>query len=282
MTALYRINDVAERFGVSKSTLREWEQHGLVSPDRAPSGYRRYSDTDIQRIADILRMRRIEGLNINAIAAVLKRSDAAGGRSGTARSSRPETPGTAESLRGTGPSLGQRLRTLRRRRGLSLSQTAAQAGISRSALSLIERTSQGVGPATTKILAGFYGLTMTELMAPLGGSEVPVVRGSEAQVLPTMGPGLMVAQLSSIPNAVMTCHLTVIQPGAGSQGSYAHEGEEFIYVLAGTFAITLDGTETHELTEGDSIYFESLRHHSWHNPGSEETRLLWVNTPPTY
>lgn len=282
MKALYRINDVAERFGVSKSTLREWEQHGLVSPHRAPSGYRRYSDTDIQRIADILRMRRIEGLNINAIAAVLRRSDGGGGRSGTAEPSRPQARPSAGPSPGTGPSLGQRLRTLRRRRGLSLSQAAAQAGISRSALSLIERTSQGVGLAATKVIAGLYGLTMTELMAPRGGSEAPVVRGSEAQVLPTMGPGLMVARLSSIPNAVMTSHLIVIQPGAGSQGSYAHEGEELIYVLAGTFAITLDGTETHELGPGDSIYFESLRHHSWHNPGGEETRVLWVSTPPTY
>lgn len=280
MKALYRINDVAERFGVSKSTLREWEQHGLVSPDRAASGYRRYSDTDIQRISDILRMRRIEGLNINAIAAVLRHSETGGGRSETAP--RPEARPSAGPSPGTGPSLGQKLRTLRRRRGLSLSQAAAQARISRSALSLLERTSQGVGATTTRNLAKLYGLTMTELMTPVGGSEAPVVRSGEAQVLPTMGPGLMLAQLSSIPNAVMTCHLTVIQPGAGSQGSYAHRGEEFIYVLAGTFAITLDDGETHELEPGDSIYFESLRHHSWHNSGGEETRLLWVNTPPTF
>ena len=280
MKALYRINDVAERFGVSKSTLREWEHHGLVSPNRAPSGYRRYSDTDIARISDILRMRRIEGLNINAIAAVLRHSETDDGRSGTA--SRPEAHPSAGPPAATGPSLGQRLRTLRRRRGLSLSQAAARAGISRSALSLLERTSQGVGPTTIRGLAELYGLTMTELLTPVDGSEASVVRGSEAQVLPTMGPGLMVAQLSSIPNAVMTCHLTVIQPGAGSQGSYAHQGEEFIYVLAGTFAITLDEGETHVLGPGDSIYFESQRHHSWHNPGGEEARLLWVNTPPTY
>lgn len=280
MKTHYRINDVAERFGVSKSTLREWEQLGLLSPNRAPSGYRRYSDADVARIADILRMRRIEGLNINAIAAVLRHSETGVGRSGTA--SHRETRRSPGPSPGRGPSLGQRLRTLRRRHGLSLSQAAARAGISRSALSLLERTSQGVGGAATRELAELYGLTLTELMGPPSSSETPVVRGREAQVLPTMGPGLMVAQLSTIPNAVMTCRLTVVQPGAGSQSSYAHQGEEFIYVLAGTFAITLDDRETHELGPGDSIYFESLRHHSWHNPGNEETRLLWVNTPPTF
>jgi DNA-binding transcriptional MerR regulator/quercetin dioxygenase-like cupin family protein len=272
---IYRINDVAERFGVSKSTLRQWEQHGLITPHRAPSGYRRYTDTDVRRIGHILRMRQIEGLNIAAIAAVLRGSDPAEGGTRSARSSPAASPGT-------GSQLGERLRTLRRRRGLSLSQAAAQAGISRSALSLLERTSQGVSPATTRTLAEVYGLTVTDLMASPGGARTPVVRSGQAQALPTLGPGISISQLSSIPNAVMLCQIWTIQPGAGSQGSYAHEGEEFIYVLTGTFEITLDGEETHALTQGDSIYFESWRHHSWCNPDKEETRILWVITPPTY
>jgi DNA-binding transcriptional MerR regulator/mannose-6-phosphate isomerase-like protein (cupin superfamily) len=274
VAAVYRINDVAVRFGISKSALRQWEQYGLVRPHRAPSGYRRYSEADIARVADILRMRQIEGLNLAAIASVLQRAGADGGGSD------PATPGQGN----TNPArqLGQRLRALRQRRGLSLTQAAAQAGVSRSALSLVERTSQGVGPATMRDLARVYGLTLTELLAPLGGAGAPVVRACQAQVLPTLGPGLVVMQLSSIPSGLMNCQITVIQPGAGSQGSYCHEGEEFIYVLAGTFSITIDGEETHELAQGDTIYFESWRPHTWWNPGVAETRLLWVNTPPSY
>jgi DNA-binding transcriptional MerR regulator/quercetin dioxygenase-like cupin family protein len=278
VTAVYRINDVAARFGISKSTLRQWEQYGLVTPHRAPSGYRRYSDADIARVADILRMRHVEGLNLAAIAAVLQRADADGGGSEPAG----PFPGHTGPGAGTARQFGQRLRALRQRRGLSLTQAAAQAGISRSALSLVERTSQGVGPATMRDLARVYGLTLTELLAPLGATGAPVVRAGEARVLPTLGPGLTVMQLSSIPNALMSCQVTLLQPGAGSQGSYSHEGEEFIYVLAGTFSITIDGEETHELAQGDTIYFESWRPHSWWNPGVAETRVLWVNTPPSY
>jgi DNA-binding transcriptional MerR regulator/quercetin dioxygenase-like cupin family protein len=278
VTTVYRINDVAARFGISGSTLRQWEQHGLITPHRAPSGNRRYSDADIARIADILRMRHIEGLNLAAIAAVLQRADANGGRSEPAG----PFPGHNGLGAGTGRRLGQRLRALRQRRGLSLTQAAAQAGISRSALSLVERTSQGVGPATMRDLARVYGLSLTELLVPLGGTGAPVVRAGQARVLPTLGPGLTVKQLSSIPSALISCQITLLQPGAGSQGSYSHEGEEFIYVLAGTFSITIDGEETHELAQGDTIYFESWRPHSWWNPGVAETRLLWVNTPPYY
>jgi DNA-binding transcriptional MerR regulator/quercetin dioxygenase-like cupin family protein len=277
VTAIYRINDIAARFGISKTTLRQWEQYGLVTPHRAPSGYRRYSDTDIARISDIIRMRQVEGLNLAAIAAVLQRADADG------RGSEPAglSPGQGSGA-GTARQLGRRLRALRQRRGLSLTQAAAQAGISRSALSLVERTSQGVGPATMRDLARVYGLTLTELLAPLGAAGAPVVRAGQARALPTLGPGLVVMQLSSIPNALMSCQITVVQPGAGSQGSYSHEGEEFIYVLAGTLSITIDGQETHELAQGDTIYFESWRPHSWWNPGVDEARILWVNTPPSY
>jgi DNA-binding transcriptional MerR regulator/quercetin dioxygenase-like cupin family protein len=272
--AVYRINDVATRFGISKSALRRWEQYGLVTPHRAPSGYRRFSDADIARVADIVRMRQIEGLNLAAIAAVLQRA------SGDGNASEPARPVPGQ----TNPAhrVGRRLRALRQRRGLSLTQAAAQAGISRSALSLVERTSQGVGPATMRDLARVYGLNLTELMAPLGGAGAPVVRAGQARVLPTLGPGLAVMQLSSIPTALMNCEIKVVQPGAGSQGSYSHEGEEFIYVLAGTFSISIDGEETHELAQGDTMYFESRRPHSWWNPGTDETRVLWVNTPPFY
>jgi DNA-binding transcriptional MerR regulator/mannose-6-phosphate isomerase-like protein (cupin superfamily) len=274
VTAVYRINDVAARFGISGSTLRQWEQYGLVTPHRAPSGYRRYSDADIARVADIIRLRHIEGLNLAAIAAVLRRGDGNGGIPAPAE----PVPGHANPAR----QFGQRLRTLRQRRGLSLTQAAAQAGISRSALSLVERTSQGVGPTTLEDLARVYGLTLTEILAPLNGSGAPVVRAGQARVLPTLGPGLTIMQLSSIPNALVSCQIIIVQPGAGSQGSYSHEGEEFIFVLTGTFSITIDGEETHELAQGDSIYFESWRLHSWCNPGVAETRLLWVNTPPYY
>jgi DNA-binding transcriptional MerR regulator/quercetin dioxygenase-like cupin family protein len=274
VTDVYRINDVAARFGISKSTLRQWEQYGLVTPHRAPSGYRRYSDADISRVADILRMRQVEGLNLAAIAAVLRRASGDGNGAEPARHTQGHTNPARQ--------FGQRLRALRQRRGLSLTQAAAQAGISRSALSLVERTSQGVGPATMRDLARVYGLTVTELLAPLSGAGAPVVRAGQARVLPTLGPGLVLMQLSSIPGALMSCQINVIQPGAGSQGSYCHEGEEFIYVLAGTFSISIDGEETHELAQGDTIYFESWRPHSWWNPGVVETRLLWVNTPPSY
>jgi quercetin dioxygenase-like cupin family protein len=80
----------------------------------------------------------------------------------------------------------------------------------------------------------------------------------------------------------MEPHLFRVAPSAGSGESYAHEGEEFLYVLQGCLEIDLAGGERHLLEQGDSFYFESSTQHRWRNPGRREARVLWVNTPPTF
>jgi mannose-6-phosphate isomerase-like protein (cupin superfamily) len=79
----------------------------------------------------------------------------------------------------------------------------------------------------------------------------------------------------------MEPHLFRIAPGAGSGDSYAHEGEEFLFLLRGELHIALED-EGYDLKSGDSFYFESSVPHRWANPGRSETWVLWVNTPPTF
>ncbi|MGI6080775.1 MAG: MerR family transcriptional regulator [Candidatus Avilachnospira sp.] len=43
----YNIGEVAELLGVSRDTLRIYEEEGLVAPMRGENGYRLYSDEDI-------------------------------------------------------------------------------------------------------------------------------------------------------------------------------------------------------------------------------------------
>ena len=42
-------------------------------------------------------------------------------------------------------------------------------------------------------------------------------------------------------------------------------------------------TEAYRLTEaGDALTFPSTLPHRWRNDARGETRLLWINTPPTF
>lgn len=52
------IREVAARTGVAAATLRMWEQrHGFPVPNRLPSGHRRYSEDDVDRVRRVARHR---------------------------------------------------------------------------------------------------------------------------------------------------------------------------------------------------------------------------------
>src|SRR3712207_8540333 len=60
------IREVAERTGIAAGTIRMWEQrYGFPDPDRTASGYRRYTDDDVEALRRVASFRRI-GLSIPA------------------------------------------------------------------------------------------------------------------------------------------------------------------------------------------------------------------------
>ena len=160
----------------------------------------------------------------------------------------------------------------------SLAEVAAAAGISVGFLSALERSQMSASVGTLRRLARYY---RTNILDFFDATELNtrLVRPPKRKVLEA-GPGVRM-ELLAWGNKVMEPHLFRIKPKAGSGESYAHEGEEFLFVLRGELKIALAREEYH-LKRGDSFYFESATPHSWKNPGRSETWLLWVNTPPTF
>lgn len=264
----YRVAEAARLAGVSASTLRLWESQGLVVPARTDSGHRQYTAADIARLKRISWFRSGRGLNPAAIRETLEIEDGAG----------------HEAISGeddVSQDLGRKLRSLRRAAGKTLEQVAGATGIAPSALSTLERTSQGVSFKTLHDLAQHYGTTVSRLSGEDGGDARALVRAGQWRTWPTSGSGVTVQLLAEGRN-VMDCHRFVLAPGATSEGAYRHDGEEFIHVLSGQIELVLDSDQFYELAAGDSLYFESARYHSWRNRHDGETVLIWINTPPTF
>jgi DNA-binding transcriptional MerR regulator/quercetin dioxygenase-like cupin family protein len=255
-----KIGDVARLVGISPSAIRGWEVLGLTRPHRTESRYRLYTQDDVRLLKKARYLRKVRGLNAAAIVQMLKRQ-------GTIK---PAANGIS--------SIGPRLRRLRTQRGRGLAEVATAAGISVGFLSALERSQMSASVGTLRRLARYY---RTNILDFFDATELNtrLVRPPKRKVLEA-GPGVRM-ELLAWGNKVMEPHLFRIRPKAGSGESYAHEGEEFLFVLRGELKIALDGEEYH-LKRGDSFYFESSTPHHWKNPGRSETWLLWVNTPPTF
>lgn len=66
-----RIGQLAERLGINTKTIRYYERIGLLpEPERRPSGYRVYSDEDLERVAFIRRAQEF-GLRLDEISEIL-------------------------------------------------------------------------------------------------------------------------------------------------------------------------------------------------------------------
>lgn len=65
-----RMKEMVQRTGVHERLLRYYEQQGLLAPTRLPSGYREYSDADVEAVRRIRNLL-TAGLSTTVIAQVL-------------------------------------------------------------------------------------------------------------------------------------------------------------------------------------------------------------------
>src|SRR2546428_12505690 len=78
-SGLYTIEQVATRTGLTKRTLRYYEEVGLLTPtDRTEGNYRRYSEMDIQRLERIKKLRDLLGFSLAEIRELLNADDERG------------------------------------------------------------------------------------------------------------------------------------------------------------------------------------------------------------
>ncbi|MBN2840432.1 MAG: cupin domain-containing protein [Coriobacteriia bacterium] len=71
-----------------------------------------------------------------------------------------------------------------------------------------------------------------------------------------------------------------VQPAApGEHKLSSHEGEEFLYVLDGAIEVEY-GKETHALSAGDSIYYDSIVPHQVRAAGDAAARIIAVVYAP--
>lgn len=182
--------------------------------------------------------------------------------------------------------LGQKLKTARRHRNLTLRDVACKAAVSEGHLSKVENEKIVPSLAVLHRVAGVLGLNLARLFEGPKADETIVSRPGTRPLLALegirTGRGVVLEQvIAQAGDSVLECNIHLIEPEGGSDGEIRHEGEEVGLVLEGEVELQLDG-EVYRLQAGDAFHFKSHRPHGYRNVGPNLARIFWVNSPPTF
>lgn len=173
--------------------------------------------------------------------------------------------------------LGQRIRSLRQGRGLTLSELSERTGISVSMLSMVERGQANPTVGTLIAVAAALEVDMADLFGVSTANETSPVTRREEQRIVHAATGFTRRLLVHDRVRGIEMVLNHYEPGAHSNPVPSkHHGYEFGVVLSGSLHVELDGV-VYRLEEGDSIAYPSATpHRSW-NEGDDVTTTVWVN-----
>lgn len=181
--------------------------------------------------------------------------------------------------------LGQRVRSLRRLRNLTLERLASRCHVSVGMLSQIEQGKANPSFLALQRIAVALDVPVARLVH-VGGAPPPVVRHGQGRRLnlPTRGgeDGVEFEMLVPDMNRALLVLRLTYPPGAQASdknGPGVHVGEETCIVLRGKIEVHLD-SECYTVCPGDSISFDSTTPHRSRNPGPEEAETIWAITPP--
>lgn len=184
--------------------------------------------------------------------------------------------------------IGSRLRHARHVHRLKLRELAEKVGCSESLLSKIENDKVQPSLQMLHRILSQLDSSIAHLFSRTSDNEHIVMRAGERQIIPT-GPnnprkksGVQLEWLVPYPDSrLLSGSIHIVAPGGGSEGLISHEGEEVGYILEGELELTV-GAENFHLKAGDSFFFTSDKSHGYRNPGKAQTRIIWINTPPTF
>ncbi len=178
--------------------------------------------------------------------------------------------------------IGERLKALRLRRGLTQEELASRCELSKGFISLLERDLTSPSIATLDDILECLGSDLPTFFA--GDADEKLVYSEEDTYTKADEETLKGSIRWLIPTAqknAMEPIMVEMDVGGSTETDSPHEGEEFGYVLSGIVQLEI-GERKLKVRKGESFYFKSTAPHRLTNAGKNPCRILWVSTPPSF
>jgi transcriptional regulator with XRE-family HTH domain len=182
--------------------------------------------------------------------------------------------------------IGQKLRALRLRRSMGLTQLGQRTGLSPALLSKIETGKLVPTIPTLLRVATVFDVTLDHFFQNEHRRHVISVtrkdereKAAQKRLSPSEGYDLDRLDLGSGDRKFQP-YLAHFSPGApANPRPHMHQGVEFLYILSGRLELTI-GSDATVLAAGDSIYFDSNLRHAYRNIEDEPCTALMVLAYP--
>jgi transcriptional regulator with XRE-family HTH domain len=176
--------------------------------------------------------------------------------------------------------LGERIRQLRKARGLTLAQLGAATGLSHAFLSQVERDRARPSISTLDDIATALGIGAAVLVSQTSSGFVRHVRRDEAPLFHT-GPSPHDAGVDSRALTSGDALMKAVENVGSFPLSHrmAHPGEELVYVVEGQVEIEVGG-EMFLLGAGDVLNFDCSIEHTYRAVGDIPPRFLVIAADP--
>ncbi|HBC2086786.1 TPA: helix-turn-helix transcriptional regulator [Vibrio cholerae] len=177
--------------------------------------------------------------------------------------------------------LGQWIKDIRTRLGITLEEASQRTGLARSTLSKIENEQISPTFQAMQKLAHGLQIEMPQLFEPpkkivaTGRRDITRKEAGKPHPTQTYEHELLATQLS---NKKMMPFKSRVRARAFEEYSdwVRHDGEEFLLILEGEVMFYSEFYEPVHLVEGDSVYYDANMGHMLVSVSEEDALILWV------
>ena len=179
--------------------------------------------------------------------------------------------------------IGQRIRAIRKARGLNLEELARESGISKGLLSKIENAKVSSPISTYSNIAATLGIHFSDLIQGKQEGGCLVIRKDQRKLVSRKRTpyGYRFESLGDQwPSKNFSPFLLTYlpQPKEAPLPNFKFEGEEFIFLLEGDLEMVYD-KERYRLSPGDCIFLDGAVPHGGQAIGKKKAVALLISFP---
>lgn len=177
--------------------------------------------------------------------------------------------------------IGNRIKQLRMKNGLTLEELASRSELSKGFLSQLERNLTSPSITTLEDITEVLGISLADFFKD--DSDERIVFKKSDYYIDEKEDATITWLVPMAQKNKMEPILYELAPNGKTFEVKPHDGEEFGYVLKGRITIeNVSKKMTYNVKKGETFYLKGNEEHYIENKTSDNVTFVWISTPPIF